>query len=64
VDGRHVVTRPGSFGGVDSLRDIVTELQSVPPADQEGTMTATAASTDARPLVAVTMGDGAGVGPS
>ncbi|TWF79594.1 4-hydroxythreonine-4-phosphate dehydrogenase [Pseudonocardia hierapolitana] len=63
ADGRHVVTRPGSFGGVDSLRDIVAELQSLSPEDQEGAMTATAASNDARPLVAVTMGDGAGVGP-
>ena len=64
ADGRHVVTRPGSFGGVDSLRDIVAELQSR-PSDQEGAMTITAgtASNDARPLVAVTMGDGAGVGP-
>ncbi|GAA5121149.1 4-hydroxythreonine-4-phosphate dehydrogenase PdxA [Pseudonocardia adelaidensis] len=62
-DGRHVVTRPGSFGGVDSLRDIVAELQSVTQADQEGTMTATATPQDALPLVAVTMGDGAGVGP-
>ncbi|QYN38108.1 4-hydroxythreonine-4-phosphate dehydrogenase PdxA [Pseudonocardia sp. DSM 110487] len=65
ADGRHVVTRPGSFGGVDSLRDIVAELLPHPPEDQEGAMTITAgtASTDARPLVAVTMGDGAGVGP-
>jgi 4-hydroxythreonine-4-phosphate dehydrogenase len=63
ADGRHVVTRPGSFGGVDSLRDIVAELQSRSPEDQEGAMTASAASNDARPLVAVTMGDGAGVGP-
>lgn len=62
-DGRHVVTRPGSFGGVDSLRDIVAELHSRSPEDQEGNMTATAASNDTRPLVAVTMGDGAGVGP-
>jgi 4-phospho-D-threonate 3-dehydrogenase / 4-phospho-D-erythronate 3-dehydrogenase len=62
VDGRHVVTRPGSFGGVDSLRDIVAALQSRSPSDQEGNMT-TATSNDTRPLVAVTMGDGAGVGP-
>jgi uncharacterized protein YgbK (DUF1537 family) len=27
ADGRHVVTRPGSFGGVGSLRDIVAELR-------------------------------------
>ncbi|MFC5232117.1 four-carbon acid sugar kinase family protein [Pseudonocardia zijingensis] len=32
-DGRHVVTRPGSFGGVDSLRDIVAALQ--PPTHQD-----------------------------
>jgi len=35
ADGRHVVTRPGSFGGVDSLRDIVAKLQSRTP-HQEG----------------------------
>lgn len=63
ADGRHVVTRPGSFGGVDSLRDIVAELQSRTHAHQEGTMSATATSNDTLPLVAVTMGDGAGVGP-
>jgi 4-hydroxythreonine-4-phosphate dehydrogenase len=63
ADGRHVVTRPGSFGGADSLREIVAELQSVTHADQEGTMTATATQPDALPIVAVTMGDGAGVGP-
>jgi 4-phospho-D-threonate 3-dehydrogenase / 4-phospho-D-erythronate 3-dehydrogenase len=63
ADGRHVVTRPGSFGGADSLREIVAELQSVTHADQEGTMTATATPQDALPIVAVTMGDGAGVGP-
>ncbi len=71
ADGRHVVTRPGSFGGVDSLCDIVAELQPVPPADQEGTMTFNAGTVTAgtgvtstdTPLVAVTMGDAAGVGP-
>jgi 4-phospho-D-threonate 3-dehydrogenase / 4-phospho-D-erythronate 3-dehydrogenase len=80
ADGRHVVTRPGSFGGVGSLRDIVAELRGrapdrldLPPAHpapiSEGTMTVTAASAvhhpsnEALPLVAVTMGDGAGVGP-
>ncbi len=69
ADGRHVVTRPGSFGAIGSLRDIVVELQPHSPADQEGIMTVTAASVphptseQARPLVAVTMGDGAGVGP-
>jgi 4-phospho-D-threonate 3-dehydrogenase / 4-phospho-D-erythronate 3-dehydrogenase len=36
ADGRHVVTRSGSFGGVGSLRDIVAELQHLdhPPAHQ------------------------------
>jgi 4-hydroxythreonine-4-phosphate dehydrogenase len=31
ADGRHVVTRPGSFGGIGSLRDIVAELQPLDP---------------------------------
>src|SRR5690606_11314872 len=36
ADGRHVVTRPGSFGGVDSLRDIVAALQPPTHPHQEG----------------------------
>ena len=39
-DGRHVVIRPGSFGGPDSLVQIVAACR-----------------------IAVTMGDGAGIGP-
>jgi 4-hydroxythreonine-4-phosphate dehydrogenase len=63
ADGRHIVTRPGSFGGVDSLRDIVAALTHHVPRS-EGTMTAAhPTSNDVLPLVAVTMGDGAGVGP-
>jgi 4-hydroxythreonine-4-phosphate dehydrogenase len=51
ADGRHIVTRPGSFGGPDSLRDIVRELR----AGKDFPMNL--------PVIAVTMGDGAGIGP-
>jgi 4-hydroxythreonine-4-phosphate dehydrogenase len=46
--GRSVVTRPGSFGGPDSLVHIVRTLRG---------------GRAGMPLIAVTMGDGAGVGP-
>jgi 4-hydroxythreonine-4-phosphate dehydrogenase len=52
--GRLVVTRPGSFGGPDSLVRIVRHLE------QKGTAVT---STENLPIVAVTMGDGAGIGP-
>ncbi|SCX37490.1 4-hydroxythreonine-4-phosphate dehydrogenase [Klenkia marina] len=57
-DGRTVVTRPGSFGDPDSLVSILTALTPT-----EGTAPMTSTSTDTRPWIAVTMGDGAGVGP-
>ncbi|WP_328293540.1 4-hydroxythreonine-4-phosphate dehydrogenase PdxA [Kineococcus sp. NBC_00420] len=58
-DGRHVVTRPGSFGGPDSLLRIVRSLnpELLPPL--EGLPMSSSTS----PAIAVTMGDGAGVGP-
>lgn len=62
--GRRVITRPGSFGGVDSLRVLTGSLRSESPHtssthSKETSMT----ETTPLPLVAVTMGDGAGVGP-
>ena len=58
-DGRLVVTRPGSFGGPDSLTSIVAALRGGPnPTEGVSSM-----STTNTPLIAVTMGDGAGVGP-
>ncbi|SDN45881.1 4-hydroxythreonine-4-phosphate dehydrogenase [Klenkia soli] len=69
-DGRTVVTRPGSFGDADSLLTILTAL--TPRTPTEGTLpmstlttpaTTPGTSTDPRPWIAVTMGDGAGVGP-
>ena len=74
-DGRTVVTRPGSFGGPDSLVSILHSLRpdaGHPRTPTEGTLpmstlTTPAAhpetGTDQRPWIAVTMGDGAGVGP-
>ncbi|MEX3102169.1 4-hydroxythreonine-4-phosphate dehydrogenase PdxA [Streptomyces sp. ST1015] len=61
-DGRHVVTRPGSFGAADSLLRIAEALHPAPP---QGDPQVNATPTDDRslPLIAVTMGDGAGIGP-
>ncbi|MGW2326075.1 4-hydroxythreonine-4-phosphate dehydrogenase PdxA [Streptomyces sp. NPDC001700] len=61
-DGRSVVTRPGSFGDPDSLRHIVRALR--PHTRTEGpSMPPKNPSTSPLPLIAVTMGDGAGIGP-
>jgi 4-hydroxythreonine-4-phosphate dehydrogenase len=57
-DGRFVVTRPGSFGEPDSLISIVAALRGGQPTEGISPMTSTTT-----PLIAVTMGDGAGVGP-
>ncbi|WP_431907356.1 4-hydroxythreonine-4-phosphate dehydrogenase PdxA [Nonomuraea jabiensis] len=78
-DGRSVVTRPGSFGGADSLVEIVsalatyslTTLDPAPPQNQaKGPLVSISTAavgaqprTAATPIIAVTMGDGAGVGP-
>ncbi|HKU36183.1 MAG TPA: 4-hydroxythreonine-4-phosphate dehydrogenase PdxA [Paenarthrobacter sp.] len=77
-DGRLVATKPGSFGDQDVLAQLYRSIQNLrnglthqPPAEslfptKDGaTMTSTAAVTeqDTRPFIAVTMGDGAGVGP-
>ncbi|MEV6034377.1 4-hydroxythreonine-4-phosphate dehydrogenase PdxA [Nonomuraea sp. NPDC052116] len=77
--GRSVVTRPGSFGGADSLVEIVRALAArslatldpAPPQNQakgpQVSITTAAVGaqprTAATPIIAVTMGDGAGVGP-
>jgi 4-hydroxythreonine-4-phosphate dehydrogenase len=55
-DGGTVVTRPGSFGGPDSLVQIVRHLE------QKGSPV-NSVSPGNLPIVAVTMGDGAGIGP-
>ena len=68
--GTHVVTRPGSFGNPDSLLTILQQLRlhsspeaaPQPPFPGKGPAMNTVDVNDL-PLVAVTMGDGAGVGP-
>lgn len=54
--GGTVVTRPGSFGGPDSLVQITRHLETA-------TKGAPVNSTGNLPIVALTMGDGAGIGP-
>ncbi|MEU8149506.1 4-hydroxythreonine-4-phosphate dehydrogenase PdxA [Nonomuraea sp. NPDC048901] len=84
VDGRSVVTRPGSFGEADSLVEIVRtlapySLDSLNPTLSQRESSQNQAKgpevsistagvsrqprTAATPIIAVTMGDGAGVGP-
>jgi 4-hydroxythreonine-4-phosphate dehydrogenase len=70
-DGTSVVTRPGSFGGPDSLLTILAALEA--PLRRAPIRRDTAPSprrqkdalmpTPTTPIIAVTMGDGAGVGP-
>ncbi len=66
-DGRRIVTRPGSFGTRDSFVDITAHLvgaQQFSPTHQlKGTTMTPNSGTTALPVVAVTMGDGAGIGP-
>ncbi|MET7332191.1 4-hydroxythreonine-4-phosphate dehydrogenase PdxA [Nonomuraea sp. NPDC005650] len=78
-DGRSVVTRPGSFGGPGSLVEIVRALAPhslgtlapIPPQNPaKGPIVSITTApvdpqprTSATPIIAVTMGDGAGVGP-
>ncbi|MFK0006137.1 4-hydroxythreonine-4-phosphate dehydrogenase PdxA [Paenarthrobacter sp. NPDC090520] len=75
-DGRLVATKPGSFGTKDVLSQLYLSIRNLrsgsspqPPADNHSpsndgaTMTSTSAHHDNRPFIAVTMGDGAGVGP-
>ncbi|WP_029112075.1 4-hydroxythreonine-4-phosphate dehydrogenase PdxA [Mycobacterium sp. URHB0044] len=71
-DGRSIVTRPGSFGDATSLTAIAGYLLAgnppVHPTTEGQFMSSSTTSTaltdaGALPVVAVTMGDGAGVGP-
>lgn len=59
-DGRLVGTRPGSFGERDSLLRLRQSLHTPHSTKRGATM---ASQSHAAPIVAVTMGDGAGVGP-
>lgn len=68
-DGRRIVTRPGSFGDRDSFVDIAAHLTALsapqfsPTHQVKGTTMTPNSGTAALPVVAVTMGDGAGIGP-
>lgn len=66
-DGRSVVTKPGSFGDRTSLLRAVSVLRDsspgAPDASSSSPLTKGPSSMNSTPLVAVTMGDGAGVGP-
>ncbi|MBY6682394.1 4-hydroxythreonine-4-phosphate dehydrogenase PdxA [Rhodococcus sp. BP-316] len=65
--GRRVVTRPGSFGDRESLSAIHSYLTGGSPdttlRPKDTAMTSTDLQTLDLPVVALTMGDGAGIGP-
>ncbi|GHD06078.1 4-hydroxythreonine-4-phosphate dehydrogenase PdxA [Zhihengliuella salsuginis] len=61
-DGRRVITKPGSFGSPRVLQDALDELCAERAITETGD-DMTTATEDRRPNIAVTMGDGAGVGP-
>lgn len=66
-DGRRVVTKPGSFGDTTSLSAIAAYLRGHQPPThtptQRGPHMSASTDTATLPAVAVTMGDGAGIGP-
>jgi 4-hydroxythreonine-4-phosphate dehydrogenase len=72
-DGRLVGTKPGSFGDSDALvqlysaiKDLRSSNSTSHPSLEPGapmTSAVNATAQDTRPFIAVTMGDGAGVGP-
>ncbi|HKS02662.1 MAG TPA: four-carbon acid sugar kinase family protein, partial [Arthrobacter sp.] len=72
-DGRLVGTKPGSFGDDDALvqlysaiKDLRSSNSTYHPSHISGvpmTSAVNATEQDTRPFIAVTMGDGAGVGP-
>ena len=72
-DGRLVGTKPGSFGDDAALVQLYSAIKDLRPANRlplsshepgvPMTSTVNATLQDTRPFIAVTMGDGAGVGP-
>ncbi|MCV7228922.1 4-hydroxythreonine-4-phosphate dehydrogenase PdxA [Mycolicibacterium komossense] len=58
--GSRVVTRPGSFGGRESLTTILRHLQ---PSQLRSRHSEAQPMSENLPYVALTMGDGAGIGP-
>ncbi|MDP9884281.1 4-hydroxythreonine-4-phosphate dehydrogenase [Sinomonas atrocyanea] len=61
-DGRLVATKPGSFGDPLVLAQLYRAIQSSNH-PRETTETSMTSPQDDRPFIAVTMGDGAGIGP-
>lgn len=64
-DGPKVITRPGSFGETDSLRILADRLHkpTSPPTPRTRIKEVPMTEFTPLPLVAITLGDGAGVGP-
>lgn len=62
-DGSRIVTRPGSFGDRNSLSTIHSYLTGSSPVADVRNFAMPSTHTLALPVVAVTMGDAAGIGP-
>lgn len=62
-DGRLVAAKPGTFGTATVLTEVIRTLRALRGATTSPGDPMEATTTDPRPFIAVTMGDGAGVGP-
>ncbi|WP_417218129.1 4-hydroxythreonine-4-phosphate dehydrogenase PdxA [Arthrobacter sp.] len=62
-DGRLVAAKPGTFGTPTVLTEAIHTLHALRGAPTSPGDPMEATTTDPRPFIAVTMGDGAGVGP-
>lgn len=61
-DGRLIGSKPGTFGTADVLAHALSTMRTMRNAHQENYLMSQTLK-DTRPYIAVTMGDGAGVGP-
>lgn len=62
-DGRLIGTKPGSFGSPDILTKALTTLRNLRTPHSQEFESMSTTTLDSRPFIAVTMGDGSGVGP-
>ena len=62
-DGRLVGSKPGTFGSADVLIHALSTLRTLRKTAPQEPVSMNKTLQDSRPFIAVTMGDGAGVGP-
>ncbi|PRA04408.1 4-hydroxythreonine-4-phosphate dehydrogenase PdxA [Arthrobacter sp. MYb229] len=63
TDGRLIGTKPGTFGSTHILNNALKTLRTLRTSESQEQLNVNTISQDQRPYIAVTMGDGAGVGP-